>query len=71
MTNSKGNQHAAEERPQNETDIAETDDLRVHLQINQANASTGRAYIGDKNVKHGESFTDITKQYGRPARGLW
>lgn len=70
MTNSKGNSNAAEGSSRNGSDVAETDDLRVQLQINHAHASTGRAYTGDSNLKHGESFTDITKQYGQ-IPGLW
>lgn len=70
-TNSNENNHAAEGRPRNETYVGGTDNLHIQLQLNHAHASTGRAHTGDSNVKHGESFTDITKQYGQPGRGLW
>ena len=70
MTNSKENDRTAEEPP-DDTDIAETNDLRIQLDISDGYASTPRAHKISSNIKHGQSSNDIAKPSAASGGTFW
>ncbi|KAK4502363.1 hypothetical protein PRZ48_005788 [Zasmidium cellare] len=66
MTNSKENDGAAEGVP-TDTEVAETDDLRIQLSISDRHASTLQTHNTSANARPGQSPEDLTKQLAKPA----